>query len=183
MAQRVGLTRDAFLKRVLSSEDPQALSTLDLTVRELEVVIAAMNTLGEETLEINNLNQVVRKARLAPHFISALKGKKVVERGDNKGLWIFTKSFMKRVEDFLALPRLTAEEAAEASAHLKPRARGLDKVDERLMNPDLDDMSIGDIKGHVQDIDDRILYYQNKIDDLNKTKTRMKEETKRKLGL
>jgi hypothetical protein len=179
----------AFLEKITDTSDKRVLRALGLAHRELEVFVAALSALTEESgVTIPNLNGIIKVIGLKSPYIQNLKKKGFITAGLKRGEWKFTERAEKKVAWFLGQkldgktpeaekPRKEGSARKKAGRKAKPPRKSATQRAKRqyAVDADLDKMSVSDILTWLTQT-------ESEIKSLEERRTRIKTWAKDKLS-
>lgn len=153
-----------FLSRVSDPKDKVVLGAFNLTPREMELFLAALNALPEDSLAIPGLREIVKKIELSGNYVQLLKKKKLFSSGPNFGEWQITETAIKKMASFLKNEPTSAEPKAGNRKKTRDKKKSVKR--ETKLKFDIGKMSISQISQRLAEIEEQMQTLSNERDEI-----------------
>jgi hypothetical protein len=167
-----------FLAVVRDPSEEKLLRAFRLTRHQMDVFLAALNALPDDSLVIPDLNGIVKTLGLGLFYIQNLKKKGYFKAGSGRGEWVMTDKAMDTLASFLEGKSSDVPPKVEGKTDKteKKGRKRTKKVVEKKVAPDFGGMSVSQIMDRLKEIDDL-------VDTLEKEKETIQEWLREQLTL
>lgn len=157
-----------FLSRVSDPKEQSVLDALGLAPRQMELFLAVLNALPEDSLIIPDMAKITKDVGVSSPYIQELKKKKLICRGPKRGEWLVTERAIKKMDSFLKNEPFSDAPTPDKKTGVRTKVKA--------KKYDISQMSLADIRKRLEEINEE-------IQSLEKERSSMKIQIRDQLAL